>query len=192
MSKSNKIIKKKDLGKLKFKDDIEELVDADGDPIEGSDSSDNNTEVKTAPQQTTDDFVATSRQPNMNYYNAHGMGGGGQYARGGRRGDGYMPGISESEIDEAKKKMEAMIEDIMSKKSAGNDVVKKSNSSDVNAKGIPSIDSIDKAEVIEATKTFVKSLKDLSGKEITIVLNEVLESVDSIPTEYKKILQNKI
>ena len=199
MSKSNKIMKKKDLKKFKFKDEIEELVDADGDPIGGNDSSGNNTEIKTAPQQTTDDFVASSRQPNMNYYNAHGMGGGGQYARGSRRGDGYMPGVgsdsigeAEEEIDEAKSKMETMIEDIMSKKVTSNDVVKKSNSSDVNAKGIAKLDSIDKPELIKTTKDFIAALKDLTGEEITIVLNDVLESVDSIPSQYKRILQNKI
>ena len=123
----------------------------------------------------------------MNYYSAYGMGGG-PYSRGSRKGDAYL---SEAE-KEAKQKMEAMIEDIMSKKIQNNDVVKKSNSSDVNAKEIPSIDTIDKEDVVKSTKDFISSLKDLSGKEITIVLNKVLESIDSIPTEYKKILQKKI
>ena len=110
-----------------------------------------------------------------------------------------MPGVgsdsigeAEEEIDEAKSKMETMIEDIMSKKVTSNDVVKKSNSSDVNAKGIAKLDSIDKPEVIKTTKDFIAALKDLTGEEITILLNDVLESVDSIPSQYKRILQNKI
>ena len=195
MSKTNKIIKKKDLKNLKFKDDIEELVDADGAPIEGNDSSDNNMEIKTAPQQTTDDFVTTSRQPNMNYYSAYGMGNGGPYARGSRRGDA----LAESEVaEEARKKMETMIEDILSKKFQNNDVVNKSNSSDISANEIPAIDTISqtKPDAVRIANELIRSFgkNDLNGKEVAILLNSILSSIDAnaIPSEYKKILQKKI
>jgi hypothetical protein len=192
MSKSNKIIKKKDLNKVNFKDDIEELVDADGDPIEGSDSSDNNTEVKTAPQQTTDDFVASSRQPNMNYYSAYGMGGG-QYSRGSRRGDAYLS-EKEAEIDESKQKMERMIEDIISKNKKNNDVVKKNNSTDVSVKEIPSINALKESnpEVFKLTNDLISCITkcELSGIDSAVVLNKLIDSI-SIEAQYKTKLKNK-
>jgi hypothetical protein len=92
------IIKKKDLGKFNLnkqivgdkktpqselvdKEPIEELVDDDGSFIEGgTTNSSANSEIKTAPQQTTDDYAASGIQPNNYFYGIYGT----PYSRGSR------------------------------------------------------------------------------------------------------------
>ena len=60
---------------------LDELVDADGSPIEGDRNVVSNSEIETSPGQTTDDFVQSARQPNQGYDNM--FGGGTPYSRGG-------------------------------------------------------------------------------------------------------------
>lgn len=58
-----KVIKKKDLSKYKPKEEIEELVDADGTVIDGDDKQlSNDSEVTTMTPQTTDDFEKETSQ----------------------------------------------------------------------------------------------------------------------------------
>lgn len=84
------IIKKKDLAKFSLKDQIvgdkkkpqsglvkkepiEELVDDDGSFIEGGVKNNAaNSEIETAPQQTTDDYATGGIQPNNHFYGIYG------------------------------------------------------------------------------------------------------------------------
>jgi hypothetical protein len=82
-----KRFKKKDLreasAKTKKKADdnkevIDELVDAEGSPISGDRNAVSDSEIETAPQQTTDDFVQSGIQPNIDFFGY----GGTPYSRG--------------------------------------------------------------------------------------------------------------
>lgn len=81
-------IKKRELGRFHFDKEvknseteapIEELVDSDGSYIEGDRNAVNNSEIETAPQQTTDDFAQSGIQPNNFFYGIYGT----PYSRGG-------------------------------------------------------------------------------------------------------------
>lgn len=64
------------------KEPIEELVDDDGSFIEGGTSNSSaNSEIKTAPQQTTDDYASGAIQPNNYYYGLYGA----SYSKGSRQ-----------------------------------------------------------------------------------------------------------
>lgn len=84
-------IKKKELKKYQFTDlidskddekeiegEIDELVGSTGAPISGDEVNVNNSEIKTAPQATTNDFANIAIQPNRYLYNVGGSG----YSRG--------------------------------------------------------------------------------------------------------------
>lgn len=51
---------------------IDELVDADGGPIEGDRSPVSDSEIETAPGQTTDDFAQSAIQPNRYMFGVYG------------------------------------------------------------------------------------------------------------------------
>lgn len=51
---------------------IDELVDADGGAIEGDRSPVSDSEIETAPGQTTDDYAQSAIQPNRYMYGVHG------------------------------------------------------------------------------------------------------------------------
>lgn len=77
-------IKKRELIKLRSKEEkevdgsMDELVDLDGSPIEGDKNMSNDSEIETAPQQTTDDFAQSGIQPNNFFYGSYGV----PYSRG--------------------------------------------------------------------------------------------------------------
>jgi len=191
MSKGSKIVKKRDFKKLKFKKDIEELVNSNGEPIEGDDVTPDSSQIKTAPQQTTDDFVKTSRQHNTYAYSMFGAGGT-PYSHGQRTGNSPLSNLEEM----AKEKMEKMVEDILTKSNNQDTMLKKKGVSD-EISNIPSIDDlkVNKPDAVRVSNEFIKSIENnaLTGSEIVTVLGDILNKVgDKIPSQYKSQLKNKI
>lgn len=191
MSKGSKIVKKQDFKKLKLKKDIEELVNSDGEPIEGGDITHNSSQIKTAPQQTTDDFVKTSRQHNTYAYSMFGAGGT-PYSHGQRTGNSPLSNLEEM----AKEKMEKMVEDILSKSNNQDNMLKKRGMTD-EISNIPSIDDlkVNKPDVVRVCNEFIKSIEKnaLTGSEIVTILGDILNKVsDKIPSQYRPQLKNKI
>lgn len=196
-------IKKKNLKNYKAKEEIEELVDADGSPIEGSKNQTNDSEIETAPQQTTDKFAKSAVQPNRWYYGADGT----PYSRGSRSGSGGLAGIYEDgeEVNEDeelaesinKDKIRKMVEDIVSRGS-DSDMVRKTMSPDVNRNQIADIEELATNKPLPAryTEIFIDDMKktNLNGDELAIVLNYILTNVNinDLSPDYKKILKNKI
>jgi len=193
-------IKKKDLKKYKPKQEIDELVDGDGAPIEGGENHVNDTEIWVAPQQTSDDLAALAIQPSRFYFGADGS----PYSHGSRVGsqkegeeiDGEE--ISEEIIDEvAKERMRKMVEDIVNKKlDVG--MVNRPINPDVNRNNIPDIEELSTQKPTAATHTqiFIHDIKKvpLSPDEIGIILNYILSNLNlnDISNDYKRILRDKI
>lgn len=204
-------IKKSDFKKaVKEGKSIEELVDADGGIISGDEKYNKGSEIKTGPinqpddekgvPTTTDDFAATSIQPrnwwwSLSYGYGQGKGKSPIGSNIGMHSDNYE--LDESELTE-EQMMKNMVEDILSKKSSNQDLVKKSENSDVNRGEIPDVSKIEDTKMIAVgkTKDLVASIKDgnLSGEDLAILLNFVLYNTDTteIPSEYKNILRKLI
>lgn len=170
-------IKKRDLKKYTPVKNIDELVDADGSPIEGSKPNQNDNEIESSPMQTSDEFVAMSMQPNR----------------------GYKLGYTR-ENTISKDKMKEIVEDIINKKQTSNGFVSKKQSPDVNANGIPDIDELanemGKPAPVRHAQIFIDDVKTtpLNGDENAIILNYILSNFDTsgISDEYKNILRKKI
>lgn len=185
-------IKKKDLKnyKAKSKEDIEELVDADGSPIEGDRNPTNDSEIETAPQATSDDHAKNAIQPNRYYYGV----GGTAYSHGARV-------QSESEIDEvARRKMEDMIENLIGQRAGDTDMVKRYQDTDVNRNQIPDLEELattfQKPVVAKKAQEVLKTMEmnNLSGEEVGIVINYILTNVDlsQVPRDYKALLKKNL
>jgi len=188
-------IKKKDLNKYKAKSpkpkkiDLDELVDADGSPIEGDRNPVNNSEIETAPQQTTDDFANSAIQPNRYFY---GLG-----------GTAYSHGQhiqAESEKNRvAEEKMKKIIEDLTNK-SGDREMVKRYKDNDVNRNEIPDLEELStkyqKPIVAKKAQELLKTfeMNQLTGEEIGIVINYILTNINiaDIPMDYKSLLRKSI
>ncbi len=188
-------IKKKNLKDFKTKQpkikkvELDELVDADGSPIEGDFNPVSNSQIQTAPQQTTDDFASSSIQPNR-YFNGYG-------------GTAYSRGEHiklESERDKiAEEKMKKIIEDLTNK-SNDLEMVKRYKDTDVNRNKIPDLEELSTTyqkpivakKAQELLKTF--EMNQLTGEEIGIVINFLLTNVNlaDIPVDYKNLLRRTI
>lgn len=162
--------KKKDLKKYDS-EELTELVDGDGTPIEGDDVDNYDSQVKTAPNQTTDDFVQSGIQPNDYYYNS-----------------AYMTGGVKVRATESKEKMSKLIEDLVSKKQKQHLLNKPTNENKIS-----SIDSLDSILVNKITDT-VKSADNLDGEGIAIILNHFIENLNTekIPHNLLNVLKNKL
>lgn len=188
-------IKKKDLKNYKpsalksDKDDIEELVDADGSPIEGDRNATNDSEIETAPQGTSDDHAKAAIQPNRYYYGV----GGTAYSHGARV-------QSESEEDIAEAMMKDMIENLIGQRAGDTDMVKRYRDTDVNRNDIPDLEelatSYQKPVVAKKAQEVLKTMEmnNLSGEEIGIVINYILTNVDlsQVPQDYKRLLRKNL
>lgn len=193
-------IKKKDLknykpkAKKSKKDDLEELVDADGAPIGGDKGSDrtptNNSEIETAPQATSDDHADAAIQPNRYFYGF----GGTAYSH------GHRVQAAESVEDKiAEAKMKKIIEDLTSK-GQDRDMVKRYRDTDVNRNEIPDLEELattyQKPIVAKKAQALLSSfdMNKLNGEEIGIVINFLLTNVDisDIPQDYKSLLRKNI
>lgn len=161
---------------------MDELVDADGSLISGGRAKTNDTEIWTAPQQTTNDYKAGATQGRR-----FGMFGGTAYSHGGG-------------VHEGKAVLE-MMEDLINnkaKKKGDNDVVKKTPS-DINQNQIPDVNELftdrKKASVANHTIGLIDSIKNgnMDEDELAMVLNALVKNVDfhGIKDEYKKEIKNR-
>lgn len=181
--------KKKDIKKI----NVDELVDPDGTFIDGDESHETTSQIKTAPQQTTDKYAKMAKQKLPWIYGYTGT----PYSRGSRGGFGEM---GESEIDEAEKKMAKMVEDILTKKRKKKDLVDKEANFDINKNKIPDLEDLstkfNRQDIASNIKTLVSTIKSvqLSGEEKAIIINYIIQSigVDNINYQYKKIIKKTL
>ena len=209
--------KKKDFKKLVIEsENIDELVNDDGSMISGDEKYNKGVDVKTGPinmpgdekgiAQDTDKFRSQAIQPRNWWWSlSYGYGQGS-----GKRPDtttsnsmhslplGFHESEEISEADISEERMRKMVEDILSRKSDNQELVKKRNNSDVNRNGIPDIEELSDTKMIMVGK--LRDLIDtmesgnLSGEEFGIILNFLLSTLDtsSIPSDYKNIIRKKI
>ena len=210
--------KKKDFKKLVIESsNVDELVDVDGGIISGDERFGKDVEIKTGPinrhgdekgiAPDTDKFRSQAVQPRNWWWSlSYGYGQGS-----GKRPDSVTSSsitaepfstssmteeISETDISE--ERVRKMVEDILSKKSNNQDLVKKGSASDVNRNKIPDIEELSDTKMIIVGK--LKDLIDtmsssnLNGEEAGIVLNYLLSSLDtsSIPSDYKNMIRKQL
>lgn len=198
-------IKKKDLKKYKSKtneEDLDELVDTDGSAIGDKKGSDrnptNNTEIEVPDQQTSDEFAAQAIQPNRYYYGY----GGTAYSHGGGHvtSEAHLNESDLSEAELAEAKMKDMIENLLGSRNKNTDMVTKQTNPDVNRNQIPDLEELatkhQKPIVAKKTQEIIKTMEmnKLSGEEIGIVINYILNNVDlsQIPRDYKRLLRKDL
>lgn len=201
------IIKKKDL----YGANISELINVDGSPIEGDERYETTSQINVGvdkagsgePAQTMDKFVQGARQGNRYNYGPQGLGNATHHMTvvddSGLNFDAKDNEVEESvSLDEiAKDKMTKMVEDIITSKSIGRDMVKKTSSPDVNQNKIPDIDELRQIKPVSANSAikFVNQLNSepLVGDEKAIMLNYLLSNLNmmDISPEYKTLLKNK-
>lgn len=170
-------IKKQDLKKYTPVKNIDELVDADGSPIEGSKPDSDDNEIEASPMQTSDEFVGLALQPNR------------------RNKLGYT---RENTI--SKDRMKEIVEDIINKNKSNKGFVSKKETPDVNSNGIPDIDELanemGKPAPVRHAQIFMDDIKTtpLIGDEKAIIINYILSNIDTsdISDEYKNILRKRI
>jgi hypothetical protein len=181
VSEIKKYLKNLKISKSKSMD---ELIDKDGSPIKG-DWNPNRREIfvgKDRPQTSREFAMFTAQGPR--YYFTPRFGAGRVYTR----------------ESAAENKMKNMIEDIVSKDYYDRDMIGNQEETDFESTSIPLLMTL-KSEYqrpIIARKT--KYLGDMmdregaTGEEIAIIINHLLSviDIDKIPSEYKKILINKI
>jgi len=207
--------KKKDFKKLVIEStNIDELVNDDGSMIGGDERYNKGVDVKTGPINMTSDekgvaldtdtFAAQTIQPRNWWWSlsyAYGQGNGksqigSNIGNGGDEGS-FSESIDESELT-SEQKMRKMVEDILSKQSNNQDLVKRGSNSDVNRSGIPDIDDLSdtKMIIVGKLKDLIDSIgsSNLSGEEVGIVLNFLLGNIDSsqLPSDYKNILRKQL
>ena len=180
--------------KKKDFDNISELIDLDGSPIEGDRNVTNNSEIETGPVQapfndnsdfekgisTTTDRASRYRQPN-NWNKYFG-------------GTGYSHGLRNTNIYE--NDIKKMLDEFLNKKSNDNDVISKYTDNDVNKNNIPDLDDLSNPAAVNKTKEFLNVIKNnnFNGEKIAIMLNYVLTNVktNNIPNNYKNIIIKKL
>lgn len=177
---------------------LDELVDDDGTLVGGGQKSGrprhtNDSEIWTAPQQTTADYAKGVSQPRR------------FYAMGGTPYSHGSIGAMESEKKEGEyflkeRNIRKMVEDILSKRTNRNDIVRNKRPSDINKNKIPDIEELfrndNKASVATNTNYLIRSINDneLTGEEIGMVLNAILMNTDTeqIPEQFKEQLKKNI
>lgn len=185
--------KKKDIKKI----NVDELVDPDGTFIDGDESHETTSQIKTAPQQTTDKFAKTAKQPLPLVYGWNGT----RYSHGMRGGLGdTMYEEDDVELDEAELKMAKMVEDILTKKLSQKDIVNKQDIADINRNQVPDLEELgsrfNKQNIASNIKTLISNIKadKLSGEEKAIIINYILQGIgtEDIENDYKNILKSLI
>jgi len=208
--------KKKDFKKMVIESNtLDEFVNDDGSMIGGDERYNKGVDVKTGPinmhgdekgiSVDTDKHAAQAIQPRNWWWSlsyGYGQGKGkspiGSNIGNGPEGDTFGESIiDESELT-SEQRMKKMVEDILSRQSNNQDLVKRSTNSDVNRNGIPDIKDLSDTKMIVAGK--LRDLLDtiestnLSGEELGIVLNYLLSSIDTsqIPSDYKNIIRKQL
>lgn len=204
--------KKKDFKKMVIESNsIEEFVNDDGSMISGDERYNKGVDVKTGPINMpgdekgiavdTDKHAAQAIQPRNWWWSlsyGYGQGKGkspiGSNIGNGPESDTFGESIDESELT-SEQRMKKMVEDILSRQSDNQDLVKRRSNSDVNRNGIPDIKDLSDTKMIVVGK--LKDLLDtiessnLSGEEVGVVLNYLLTTINSsqIPSDYKNIIR---
>jgi hypothetical protein len=152
-------------------EEITELVTATGGEISGDDKNVNNSEIKTAPQNTTDSFNAMAIQPNRYLYGVTGSG----YSTGTRAGT--MESINKL----AKDKMLNLLENYPMDIDVNDNTVQDSN------------------ELTQHTKrqitNVINTIEDngIKGEELMIIVDKLLEELLPLLDENQlQILKDKI
>ena len=182
--------KKKDIKKI----NVDELVDPDGSFIDGDESHETTSQIKTAPQQTTDKYAKTAKQSLPWLYGWNGS----RYSHGMRGVGGTM--YEEEELDESELKMAKMVEDILTKKLNQQDFVNKQGVADINKNQIPDLEELsskfNKQDITNNIRNLITNIQsnELSGEEKAIVLNYIIQNIrtDDIELDYKKIIKSAI
>jgi len=195
-----KTFKKKDFKRIIIESsNVDEFVNDDGGIISGDESFNKGTEIKTGPinhqgdikgiPQTTDDFAAQAIQP-RNWWWSMSYG----YGQGASRAPSLAGNLGEGD-DITENNVNKMVEDILKRRSNNQDMVAKSNASDVNRNEIPDIDDLSDNQMIVVGKMrdFIETINsnNLSGEEIGIVLNYLMMNIETsqIPRDYKNIIR---
>jgi hypothetical protein len=166
-------------------DGLEELVDKGGAKLGGDfpvsigdDAYASTGNPKGAMQQTTDDYEKESQGGGRSKY----MWG---YAGGGMRESA------------SKFKMKEMVEDIFTKKTFDDDMVKNFQNSDITRNGVPPLESMADSNPIIVRKvqllSDVISRNSVSGEEKGIIINHLLDmDMSDVPTDFKNELKKKL
>lgn len=179
---------------------LSEFVDKDGKRIGGNDYK-VNLGVYTPGDLTTDDFVKSTRQGSNRFlYTRRFWGEEDQTKKDVKVAPKKKTKKKLSKIEEdSKRRMEKMLEDILSNKSKDSDFVKKYTSqADIYQNGeIPVIDSLSSEHPILVKKvSFIKDLIERTsgdGYVKGILLNHILGmDMSDLPSEYKNKLINKL
>jgi hypothetical protein len=201
--------------KIKESIKVDEFVNDDGAIIGGDEKYNKDAEIKTGPinlpgdekgiSPTTDDHATSAIQPRNWWWSlSYGYGqGSGKSPVGSNLGlQGATYGSFDESIDESnltsEQRMKKMVEDIMTKRGENKELVNRGNSNDVTRNKIPDIEDLNDTNMIVVGKVDdmmdTISTSNLSGEEVGIVLNHLLNKVDSsnIPPDYKRIIRNKI
>jgi hypothetical protein len=208
---------KKTAFKKKIKESIkvDEFVTDDGAVISGDEKYNKDVEITTGPinlpgddkgiSPTTDDHATSAIQPRNWWWSlSYGYGqGSGKSPVGSNLGlQGASYGSFDESIDESnltsEQRMKKMVEDIMTNRAESKGLVNRGDANDVNRNKIPDIEDLNDTNMIVVGK--VDDMMDtiatsnLSGEEVGIVLNHLLDTVDTskIPSDYKRIIRNKI
>jgi hypothetical protein len=185
---------------------INELVDKDGNKIGGSDGGISKDDAIMTTNSTTDDFVRTSRQ-GMNRYLYRSFYGEDKNGEEGLE----IPDEDKKKFkvnpnkkkkndklkETSREKMSSVLEDIFTKKDFDRDIVDKIKNGEIRKNGIPPLDTIRDSNPILIRKVSV--LKDnieknnASGEEKAVILNYLLDiNLVDIPREYKEELKKKL
>lgn len=151
---------------------IDELVTSTGGQISGDEKNVNNSEIKTAPQNTTDSFNAMAIQPNRYLYGVTGS----AYSAGARQG------TMESVNDIAKNKLVNLLENSM-------DI-------DMDNNGSPDADTLPQS-VQSKTNILIATVDNNNFKEkpqlILVMLNQVLDAwLPLLDNNSKQMLKDKL
>lgn len=206
--------KKKDFKKMVIESSIDEFVNDDGSIISGDEKFNKGVDVKTGPINLpgdekgvaidTDKFASQAIQPRNWWWSlSYGYGQGKGKSPIGSNiglnsgGDNFNENIDEGELT-SEQKMKKMVEDILSRKSNSQDIVKKTSNSDVNRNGIPDIKDLSDTKMIVVGKLrdLIDTIKssNFSSEEIGIVLNFLITNINTtdIPNDYKNIIRKQL
>jgi len=149
---------------------IDELVTSTGGEISGDEKNVNNSEIKTAPQATTDQFNSNAIQPNRYLYGVMGS----AYSVGTRQG------TMEHVNKEAKEKMLNLLED-MGALPTSNDIGTQATSNDmadINNNNITDTKELSQ-NVSSKLAILVNTVEknNLNSEQVTMILNTLLEAL---------------
>ena len=200
--------KKKDIKEV----NVDELVDIGGAMIGGDESYNTTSQIKTSKGLDTDNWVSKVAQRRRWPYLAGFMGTAYSHGDRGVMPD-YMPDSmtgagsisddyfdSEKDLDEGLKKIEKMVEDVITNKFNSKNGLVDKPVNDINNNQIPDLDELSsnykKPNIASNIETLVNSIltEKITGEERAIILNYLISAigVDEVDNKYREILKNKL